>query len=94
MSTKANVLYERRKAMKKLLLQAGLMFGVAGSALAAGGSGSSGSGLMVILFFSFVGVIILFQAIPSLILFFCVIKELVTGRQAKSAPIPGSEKSG
>jgi len=80
--------------MKKLLLQAGLLFGVAGTALAAGGAGGSTSSLMVTLFFGFLAVVIVFQAIPSLILFFCVIKELVWGRRVKEASIPSQEKTG
>jgi hypothetical protein len=91
---KANVLRERRKAMKKLMLQAALMFGVTGSALAAGGVGSTGGGLMIALVLGFVAVIIVFQAIPSLILFFCVVRELVSGRPAKAASITGQEKVG
>ncbi len=80
--------------MKKLMLQVGLVFGVAGSAMAAGGVESTGGGLMIALFLGFVAVIIVFQAIPSLILFFCVVKELVSGRPAKAASIPGREKVG
>ena len=80
--------------MKKLMLQAGLLFGVTGSAIAAGGTGGSGGSLMVTLFLGFLAVIIVFQAIPSLILFFCVIKELVWGRHAKKASIPSQGKTG
>jgi len=71
--------------MKKLVMQGLLMFGVAGSALAAGAAESGGgNGIMIALFLGFFAVIVVFQLIPSLLVFFSVIKEIFAQRQAKA----------
>lgn len=69
--------------MKKLVMQGLLLFGVAGSALASGAAESEGGGLMIALFLGFFAVIVVFQLIPSLLVFFSVIKEMFAPRQTK-----------
>jgi hypothetical protein len=64
-----------------------LLFGVAGSALASGAAESGGGGWMTALFLGFFAVIIVFQLIPSLMVFFSVIKEIFAPRQPKIAEI-------
>lgn len=62
------------------------------SALAAEGKESEGSGLLVALFLGFGALIIVFQLIPSLILFGSMLKGLFT-RTAKEAALTPAEKS-
>lgn len=80
--------------MKKLISQGALLFGVTGTALAAGAVESGGSGLMIALFLGFVSVIVVFQMIPSLILFFLVVKEIVTGRPRAAARVVERDEAG
>ncbi len=80
--------------MKKLILQGALTFGVAGTALAAGAVESGGGGLMIALFLGFVAVIVVFQTIPSLILFFLVVRELLTGRPRTAARVVKRDEVG
>jgi len=73
--------------MKKLVLQGMLMFGVAGTALAAGGAEAGGGGFLVALFLGFVAVIVVFQLVPSMVVFYSVIKELFAPRQTTATTV-------
>ncbi|WP_035056992.1 hypothetical protein [Desulfuromonas sp. TF] len=73
--------------MKKLVVQGLLLFGVAGSALASGAAESGGGGFLIALFLGFFAVIVVFQLIPSLMVFFSVVKEIFAPRQTKVSEI-------
>jgi len=73
--------------MKKLVLQGLMMFGIAGTALASGAAESGGGGWMIAIFLGFFAVVILFQLIPSLVVFFSVIKEIFAHRQTKAPQV-------
>ena len=73
--------------MKKLVMQGLLLFGIAGTALASGAAESEGGGVLVALFFGFVGVVILFQLVPSLVVFCSLIKEIFAPRQPKATQV-------
>jgi hypothetical protein len=73
--------------MKKLVMQGLLLFGIAGTALASGAAESGGGGMLVALFFGFVGVVVLFQLVPSLVVFFSLIKEIFAPRQPKATQV-------
>ncbi len=73
--------------MKKLVMQGLLLFGIAGTALASEAAESGGGGMLVALFFGFVGVVVLFQLVPSLVVFFSLIKEIFAPRQPKATQV-------
>lgn len=72
--------------MKTITGQAALVLTTGTPALAAGGAGVDGYGLLAILFLSFGALIIVFQLIPAFMLFRSMIKELF-GRPAKAATL-------
>ena len=66
------------------------------TALAAGATGAKNISPLTILFLAFGAVIIAFQAIPGLILFFSMIKGLFSTTSRKLGPVTGdkSERKG
>ena len=78
--------------MKKLILQGLLVFGIAGTALASGAAESGSGGVLVVLFFAFLGVIVLFQLVPSLVIFFSLIKEIFASRRTTGVQVAKQEK--
>jgi len=79
--------------MKKLVLQGMLLFGVAGSALASGAAETGGSGFLIALFLGFIAVIVVFQLIPSMVVFISVVKEIFASRSTKATQIVKQEKA-
>ena len=79
--------------MKKLVMQAVLGLGVAGSALASGAGESGGGGFLIALFLGFVAVIVVFQLIPSMVVFFSVIKEVFAPRSSKTGQAAKQQES-
>jgi hypothetical protein len=77
----------------KNILKAALVVFLAGSstALAAGGAETEGLSFLVILFLSFAAVIVIFQAIPGLILFYSLIRGLFSAPSRKTAQVAGGE---
>jgi hypothetical protein len=80
-----------KNIFKKMLFA--LAVGVT-SAYAANGSESEGMGLMTMLFLGFLAVIIVFQSIPAVLLFFSMLRGLfnLTSRK-KALPATGSDQS-
>ena len=78
--------------MKKLALQGMLLFGVAGTALASGAADAGGSGFLVALFLGFLAVIVVFQLLPSLVVFFSVVKEIFAPRSTKAPQVAEQEE--
>jgi hypothetical protein len=77
----------------KNILKAALVVFLAGSstALAAGGAETEGLSLLVIVFLAFGAVIVVFQAIPGLILFYSMIRGLFSAPARKAASVTGGE---
>ena len=73
--------------MKKLAMQGLLLFGIAGTASSSRAAESVGGGVLVALFFGFVGVIVLFQLVPALVVFFSLIKEMFATRQTRATQV-------
>lgn len=61
------------------------------TALAAGGAHAQGLSVLVILFLAFGAVIVVFQAIPGLLLFFSMLRGLFTAPSGKRTPVAGGE---
>ena len=78
--------------MKKLAMQGLLLFGIAGTALASGAAESGSGGVLVALFFGLVGVIVLFQLVPALVVFFSLIKEMFAPRQTRATQVVKQEE--
>ena len=79
-----------KNIFKKVLFA--LAIGVT-SAYAANGSESEGMGVMTMLFLGFLAVIIVFQSIPAVVLFFSMLRGLfnLTSRK-QSLPVSGSDQ--
>jgi hypothetical protein len=63
-------------------------------ALAANGSESEGSGLLIILFLGFGALIVVFQLVPGLVLFVTMVKELFTPAPKKVAATASKNSEG
>lgn len=81
--------------MKNILRNLLVLFPAASTpALAAGGSEANGIGLLVILFLAFCAVIVVFQAIPGLVLFFSMLRGLFSTSSRKAASLLGDKDKG
>jgi len=63
-------------------------------ALAANGSETEGSGLLIILFLGFGALIVVFQLVPGLVLFVTMVKELFTPATKKAAATVAKNSEG
>jgi len=63
-------------------------------ALAANGSETEGSGLLIILFLGFGALIVVFQLVPGLVLFATMVKELFTPAPKKAAATASKDSEG
>lgn len=71
----------------KTLKNTALLLGLSTSAAyAANGAGNEGGGLLMVLFLSFFALIVVFQLLPSLYLFFSMVKGLFSSSTKETTP--------
>ncbi|HTY20544.1 MAG TPA: hypothetical protein VMC44_02795 [Geobacteraceae bacterium] len=70
--------------MRTLITTILVTFGWIATALAAGGTVAKGSSLLLILFLGFFALIVVFQFIPGLVLFFSMLKGLFSAAPKKA----------
>lgn len=75
--------------MKHTMTTLGALMAAATPALAFGGPGSEGTGILVPLFLGFGMLIIVCQLIPGLVLFCSVLKTLFGRATSEAAPVTG-----
>lgn len=79
--------------MKTFMIIVAAIAAIATPVSASGGPEPMGTSLLVIFFLAFGALIVVFQTIPGLVLFFSMMKGLFTMRAKKSLPDPVETKT-